>query len=113
MALTENIPPNTITAVQELSSHQTPLKQEDEQTACETPLSSPEFQSPIVTRRMKKDLENVIKKDREEQPDAKGEDSDTQETEVSNEDEEDYSNWPMEGIKDPSTNDVLYGRGGG
>eukprot|EP00979_Chaetoceros_neogracilis_P001615 scaffold279_cov246-Chaetoceros_neogracile.AAC.8 len=62
---------------------------------------------------MKKDLENVIKKDREEQPDAKGEDSDTQETEVSNEDEEDYSNWPMEGIKDPSTNDVLYGRGGG
>jgi len=28
-------------------------------------------------------------------------------------DTQDYTNWPMEGIKDPSKNDVLYGRGGG
>ena len=25
----------------------------------------------------------------------------------------DYKNWPMEDIKEPTINDVLYGRGGG
>lgn len=27
--------------------------------------------------------------------------------------DEDYSNWPLRDIKDPHSNDVLYGRGGG
>jgi len=126
MSLTKNSCSTITTATAKDSIHRTPVKQEDELTACETPLSSPEFQSPIVTRKMKKEKDQQVteSKNQQEQPSLKDEDRQTSlgeaEAEVAkvsvDEDEDytqDYSNWPMEGIKDPSKNDVLYGRGGG
>mmetsp|Transcript_10907 Transcript_10907/g.16352 ORF Transcript_10907/g.16352 Transcript_10907/m.16352 type:complete len:694 (-) Transcript_10907:105-2186(-) len=126
MSLTKNSCSTITTATAKDSIHRTPVKQEDELTACETPLSSPEFQSPIVTRKMKKEKDQQVteSKNQQEQPSLKDEDRQTSlgeaEAEVAKvsvdedeDDTQDYSNWPMEGIKDPSKNDVLYGRGGG
>lgn len=129
MSLTKNSS-TTTTATAKDSEHRTPSKQdEDELTACETPLSSPEFQSPIVTRKMKKELDQQVTESNNQQEQSSLEDEDQQASlgeakkaeaaEVgADEDEEeddtqDYTNWPLEGIKDPSKNDVLYGRGGG
>jgi hypothetical protein len=129
MSLTKNSS-TTTTATAKDSEHRTPSKQdEDELTACETPLSSPEFQSPIVTRKMKKELDQQVTESKNQQEQSSLEDEDQQASlgeakkaeaaEVgADEDEEeddtqDYTNWPLEGIKDPSKNDVLYGRGGG
>lgn len=126
MSLTKNTL-TTTTATAKDSTHRTPVKQdEDELTACETPLSSPEFQSPIVTRKMKKDQDQQVteSKNQQEQLSLKNEDQQASLGEVKAEvtkvgadedddDTQDYSNWPLEDIKEPSKNDVLYGRGGG
>lgn len=72
----------------------------DDKTACETPISSPE-------RGMRKG------DTAEEYLDEIASQSPSSEHATDSEDKNDYSNWQLRDIPEPSKNDVLFGRGGG
>lgn len=85
---------------------------DDAATAAETPLSSPERESPAsppsITAKAK---ENVKVEDGD--GDAVAPEAILSKIVKKESSDEDYSNWPLHAIKDPHPNDVLYGRGGG
>lgn len=107
MSLTENLQANTVDYSHK-QALETPIKEEDEKTACETPVSSPESQSPPTPRKMRRRDQNSESDDQLDLIKQKSSASS-----CSQDDEEDYSNWPLQNIREPGDNDVLYGRGGG
>lgn len=87
---------------------------DDDETAAETPVSSPEREIPASPDKLEVKFEekaSVEEDDETPSPDAIL--SKIVKTKEKNDEEEDYSNWPVNDIKDPHSNDVLYGRGGG
>lgn len=107
MSLTENLQANTVDYSHK-QALETPIKEEDEKTACETPVSSPESQSPPTPRKMRRRDQNSESDDQLDLIKRKSSASS-----CSQDDEGDYSNWPLQNIREPGNNDVLYGRGGG
>jgi hypothetical protein len=73
-------------------------KVKDDKTACETPISSPE-RDISASFSSRKESRNIV--------------SETPESAADTDDVQDYSDWPLTDIVEPSKNDVLYGRGGG
>lgn len=82
--------------IEEFPQEETKIK--DDRTACETPISSPERDTSASFSSRKESRDNV---------------SQTPEIGVDTNDVQDYTDWPMKDIAEPSKNDVLYGRGGG
>ncbi len=97
------------------------VEEDEVETDIETPFNSPERETNIgpspstsitESRKEKKsmyddsDVEDKVTK-------ALSAVVNVKEKGANEEDEDDYSNWPMSNIKDPHENDVLYGRGGG
>lgn len=85
---------------------------DDAATAAETPLSSPERESPASSPSIAVKAEGKVK------PKVENDEVVSPEEILSklvkdSQSKEDYSNWPLNDIKDPHANDVLYGRGGG
>lgn len=124
MSLTENVPPicnetsNHGIASSQQTLRQTPVKQEDDCTECETPFSSPDYESTVVTRRMTQSS----KEEMESRIECKGEEEEhpmpslvKNAIKVFEEDhhEGECGAWPMSNIAEPGKNDVLFGRGGG
>lgn len=125
MSLAENISPSCnlisdhgITSPQQ-TLRQTPVKREDDCTECETPLSSPEYESTAVRRHMTELPKQEIEPQSEYKPDV--EEHRPMPALVGNSTkvlEEDNSkghgeSWPLSNIVEPGKNDVLFGRGGG
>lgn len=100
-------------------THKAHKSSEDEKTECSTPFCSPERES--AAGKLKQEHEQD-EHDNPQTP-AKSPSTTTNEpsspsvsskvkSETTSSDEE-YKDWPMVDIKEPSGNDVLYGRGGG
>jgi hypothetical protein len=75
------------------------IKIKDDKTACETPISSPEREA-SGSFSSRKESRNVVS----QTPENSAADIDSA---------QDYTDWPLKDITEPSKNDVLYGRGGG
>ena len=75
------------------------IKIKDDKTACETPISSPEREA-SGSFSSRKESRNVVS----QTPENAAADIDSA---------QDYTDWPLKDITEPSKNDVLYGRGGG
>ena len=92
---------------------------EDEKTECSTPFCSPERESAAGnTKQLDLRRDEQTHQDETQPKSSKSAATETlTSSDVINSDEdvskEDYKNWPMVEIKEPSSNDVLYGRGGG
>lgn len=124
MSLTENIPRScnqisnqSITTSQQ-TLRQTPVKHEDDCTECETPFSSPDYDSTVVTRQMTQSSKERVesgskcKAEEEEHPLPVLVGNTTKVLEEEHQ-KGSFDAWPMSNISEPGKNDVLFGRGGG